>query len=405
MQEQPLPEGWEFLTLENCVEAIIDYRGKTPKKSILGIPLITTKLIKNGHITTPDEYILPEDYDEWMRRGIPQKGDVVFTTEGPLGEVAQLDGSKIALAQRIITLRGNPKILDNEYLKWLLRSEFVQKQLKPKSTGSTVTGIRQSELRKIVLLIPPLPIQHQIVALLEQAEAMKRQRQEADALTGALLHSVFFEMFGDPVRNEKGWPLKNIKEFSIPGKNAIKAGPFGSSLKKECYTKTGFKIYGQEQVIKDDLQFGNYYISQEKYEELINYSVQASDILISLVGSYGKISIVPESFEQGIINPRLMKISLNKELVLPIFFKHLFLTDGILNQVEELSHGGTMDIINVGIVKQLKFPIPPLALQQQFARIVQDVERIREQQVASGRQIEGLCDGLMQRAFAKDLIA
>jgi type I restriction enzyme S subunit len=206
------------------------------------------------------------------------------------------------------------------------------------------------------------------------------------------------------VRNEKGWPLKNIKDFSSPNKNAIKAGPFGSSLKKECYTKTGFKIYGQEQVINDDLQFGDYYISEEKYQELINYSVRAGDILISLVGSYGKISIVPESFEKGIINPRLMKISLNQELVLPIYFKHLFLTKAILNQIEELSHGGTMDIINVGIVKQLKFPVPSLDLQQQFVHIVEQVETLREKQSASREEIKGLFEELMQRAFSGELV-
>jgi type I restriction enzyme S subunit len=114
---------------------------------------------------------------------------------------------------------------------------------------------------------------------------------------------------------------------------------------------------------------------------------------------------VPESFEQGIINPRLMKISLNQELVLPIFFKYLFLTKAILNQIEELSHGGTMDIINVGIVKQLKFPVPPLALQQQFARVVESVERIRERQEESKREIYSLFDGLIQRAFGGELIA
>ena len=99
-----------------------------------------------------------------------------------------------------------------------------------------------------------------------------------------------------------------------------------------------------------------------------------------------------------------MKISLNQELALPIFFKHLFLTEGILNQVEEFSHGGTMDIINVGIVKQLKFPIPPLTLQKQFARVVESVERIREQQLASGKEIEGLREGMMAKAFAGELV-
>ncbi len=76
------------------MDAIIDYRGKTPKKTKSGIPLITVKIIKNGRIQSIGEFIAEEDYEPWMRRGIPENGDVVLTTEAPLGEVAQLDSRK-----------------------------------------------------------------------------------------------------------------------------------------------------------------------------------------------------------------------------------------------------------------------------------------------------------------------
>jgi len=76
--------------------ALIDYRGKTPTKTSFGIPLITAKVVKGGRIETPDEFIAVDDYEPWMRRGIPKAGDVVMTTEAPLGEVAQLQ--RFALA-------------------------------------------------------------------------------------------------------------------------------------------------------------------------------------------------------------------------------------------------------------------------------------------------------------------
>ena len=91
------PEDWEMTTLEECMEAIIDYRGKTPRKTTCGIPLITAKVVKNGRIETPDEFIDPSEYDEWMRRGLPRKGDVLVTTEAPLGEVAQIENPKVAV--------------------------------------------------------------------------------------------------------------------------------------------------------------------------------------------------------------------------------------------------------------------------------------------------------------------
>jgi type I restriction enzyme, S subunit len=85
------PDDWELATLEDCVEAIIDYRGKTPRKTAFGIPLITAKVVKGGRIETPDEFIDPSEYDQWMQRGLPRKGDVLITTEAPLGEVAQIE--------------------------------------------------------------------------------------------------------------------------------------------------------------------------------------------------------------------------------------------------------------------------------------------------------------------------
>ena len=117
---------WQTLPLEDCMEAIIDYRGKTPRKSSFGIPLITAKIVKDGRILEPNEFIPFEDYDERMSRGLPKAGDVVITTEGPLGEVGQLDNRKVSVGQRLITLRGRSGFLDNTYLKYLMMSDFVQ---------------------------------------------------------------------------------------------------------------------------------------------------------------------------------------------------------------------------------------------------------------------------------------
>src|SRR5690554_6223449 len=89
----------KIYTLEDAVSSLIDYRGKTPNKTAWGIPLITAKIVKSGRIEKPKEFIDPSEYSMWMRRGIPQAGDVVITTEAPLGEVAQLPNGKLALAQ------------------------------------------------------------------------------------------------------------------------------------------------------------------------------------------------------------------------------------------------------------------------------------------------------------------
>lgn len=157
---------WTVLPLEDCMEAVIDYRGKTPEKTAFGIPLITAKVVKGGRIETPDEFIAVDDYDAWMRRGIPNTGDVVITTEAPLGEVAQLGTERVALAQRLIALRGKTGLLDNGFLKFLMQSEDVQKQLRARASGTTVLGIKQTELRKVLLSLPPFGKQRAIAYIL-----------------------------------------------------------------------------------------------------------------------------------------------------------------------------------------------------------------------------------------------
>ncbi len=188
--------------LEECMSAIIDYRGKTPRKTSIGVPLITAKIVKGGRIEPPNEFIDPDEYDSWMRRGIPRIGDVLLTTEAPLGEVAQLSDDRIALAQRLILLRGKPGVLDNTYLKFLLISEPIQSQLHGRASGTTVVGIKQSELRKVMLPLPPIDEQRAIAGVLgaldDKIEQNRRTTQALERLVRAIFRAWFVDF--EPVK-------------------------------------------------------------------------------------------------------------------------------------------------------------------------------------------------------------
>jgi type I restriction enzyme S subunit len=193
---------WTVRPLEDCMAALIDYRGKTPQKTFFGIPLITAKVVKGGRIETPDEFIAADDYESWMRRGIPEPGDIVITTEAPLGEVAQLGPERVALAQRLIALRGKKGLLDNGFLKFLMQSAEVQDQLRARASGTTVLGIKQSELRKILLSLPPIEEQRAIAHILgtldDKIELNRRMSETLEAIARALFKSWFVDF--DPVR-------------------------------------------------------------------------------------------------------------------------------------------------------------------------------------------------------------
>lgn len=191
------PTHWQIKNLEDVMEAIIDYRGKTPKKSSNGIPLITARVVKNGRFLPAKEFLEPDVYEKWMTRGFPKVGDVVLTTEAPLGEVAQIKDTNVGLAQRIITLRGKEGVLDNDYLLYCLQSPLVQHELYSRSTGTTVVGIKQKELKQVRLPIPPLAEQKKIAVILsnidEKIDINEKLINELQTITKAYFNSLFVD--------------------------------------------------------------------------------------------------------------------------------------------------------------------------------------------------------------------
>lgn len=194
-------EGWVETTIGAEIK-FIDYRGKTPVKTLSGVRLITAKNVKMGYLQeTPMEFIATASYKGWMTRGIPKKGDVLFTTEAPLANVAQLDtDERVAFAQRIIIMQPNAARLDSTFLKYLLLSQPVQQRIRTKGTGATVQGIKASLLKLIEISFPKsLATQQEIVSKLDDvreetqrlARLYERKLAALEELKKSLLHQAF----------------------------------------------------------------------------------------------------------------------------------------------------------------------------------------------------------------------
>ncbi|MEQ9011844.1 restriction endonuclease subunit S [Algiphilus sp.] len=180
----------------------LDYRGKTPPKSDRGVPLITAKNVRMGFIKTePAEFVEEGAYEEWMKRGFPEEGDVLFTTEAPLANVAQLtiDG-KVVIGQRLITMQTDHSEIDPCFLKWSLLSPQMQNDIHSQATGATVLGIKAKLLKKITLHVPAsLEKQREIGFSCETAFAKKneleqqymRKLESLLALRQKILHGAF----------------------------------------------------------------------------------------------------------------------------------------------------------------------------------------------------------------------
>lgn len=206
----------------------------------------------------------------------------------------------------------------------------------------------------------------------------------------------------------EGWKIVSISEIVEKNKHSLKAGPFGSSLKKEFYVPSGYKIYGQEQVIKDDAFYGDYYIDESKYQELKSCKVKPFDILISLVGTVGKVLMLPENCKPGVINPRLVKISLNTQVYLPKFFKYYFESSTVKSFYSGETRGTTMDVLNLGIIKTIPFPL--CAINEQY-KVIEEIEsrlsvadKMEETIQQSLLQAESLRQSILKKAFEGELV-
>ena len=184
-------------TIEEVTETLIDYRGKTPPKTSYGIKLITAKIIKDGFVQNSNlEYISEEIYETWMQRGMPRQWDILITTEAPLGEVAQLRTTeKVALAQRVILLRGNPQVIDQQYYFQVLKSSFVQAKLQMRATGTTVAGIKQSELRQVEIPYFSFPTQRKIAAILSTYDDLIENNTRRIKILEEMARAIYREWF------------------------------------------------------------------------------------------------------------------------------------------------------------------------------------------------------------------
>lgn len=256
-----------------------------------------------------------------------------------------------------------------------------------KSNGMGILHVTKGNMEELPLTLPTLPEQKKIAAVLSSVdEVIEKTRAQIDKLkdlktgmmqelltkgvgSGGVSHTEFKDSPVGPVPAR--WKVVEVGEIATQ----VKPGPFGSSLTKAMYVEKGYKVYGQEQVISSNFKVGNYFIDESKYDELSSFKVAAGDILISLVGTFGQVAVVPETFEAGIINPRLLIIRFPPKNLDPEFSAQQLRSEFVLNQLNQLQQGGTMGVLSATTVKPVKMVIPTLEEQKIIGNSVYSVDK------------------------------
>ena len=307
---------------------------------------------------------------------------------------------------------------DPTFISSAINGTEFRREAERLSTGTTRTRVSLSTIKRIHLKIPQPNEQRKIGDLIrtmdetiEQTEALIAKYQQ---IKSGLMHDLFTRGITPdghlrPTREHaptlykasplgwipKEWEVGRLSDYLDPI-NGIKPGPFGSSITKDNYTASGFRVYGQEQVIAGSLEVGDYFISPSKFAEMRGFEVLANDVLLSLVGTVGCVLVVEPPFEPGIINPRLIRLRPGRDIALAHFLKYLLLTAGIRRQLDSLAGGGTMSVINGKVIRRLVAPL--LAIHEQ-ERIVERLDALDQSVISWSDDLSKLRQqkqGLMQ---------
>src|SRR3989344_443217 len=319
-EDKKLPKGWEWNKVQDVAKLINGYAFKSNlfNEDKKGLPLIRIR-------------------------------DFLMGMDGEF-KIYEWKGEMSLLNQRVCKLTKFSEKIIPRYIFYLIQESL--QLIEDTTPFVTVKHISSNKILNIKIPVPPIQIQKEIVEILEQAERLNQRRERANEETSSVITNIFYEMFGDPTKNDKKFPVQTLKEVVANDRHSLKRGPFGGSLKKEIFVKDGYKVYEQQHAIKNNFDLGEYYITKEKYEDMLPFAVKEGDILVSCSGTIGKIAIAPKDVKHGIINQALLKITVDR------------------NKISEL---------------------------------VEKVEKIKEHQQKTTNEINTLFDALMQKAFNGEL--
>lgn len=328
-------EAWEVTSIQRSLTKVIDYRGKAPPKSDIGIPLITARNVRDGCLDfTADEYIDEQQYDSWMRRGVPKANDILFTTEAPLGNVAIFPSTgRYALGQRIITLQTDSSRCNTLYLFQLLRSQSAQKAIDSKSTGTTAKGIKSKVFVQIRLGFPTLPEQRKIAEFLTAVDQRIEQLDRKKALLEEYKKGVIQQLFSQTLRfkDDQGNDFPDWEEKELGDSIDLLSGfPFASEDildgqttqdRERVLLMRGVNI--TEGSIRHSEDQDRFYCGD--VAKLQKYRLEVGDMVIGMDGSkVGKNSALIGEAERGaLLVQRVARIRALNGTSLQFIYQHI----------------------------------------------------------------------------------
>ena len=299
--------------------------------------------------------------------------------------------------------------LDSYFLLTLVQNDNFVKVVLDNCTGTSYPAINGSELGKITVQIPSNEVEaNQIGKVfrgIDKSITLHQRKLEKLKLTKKALLQKLFPQNGSklPELRFKGftdaWEQRKFLDL-LDAQNGIRRGPFGSALKKDSFVKkSDYVVYEQQNAIYDNYET-RYFISKEKYNELIRFNIQPGDFIMSGAGTIGRISMVPDGIKKGVFNQALIRFKVNKDSINPLYFLKFMQSDMMQKQLTQANPGSAMtNLVPMDELKKWDVTIPSLEEQNRISTFINQIDAFITLHHRKLEMLKNVKKGLLQKMF------
>ncbi len=322
-------------------------------------------------------------------------GDILVSTVRPnlnaVALVTENSDNTLVASTGYCVLRCLPNA-DNKYVFYFCQSPAFIEKMVSQATGASYPAVTSAIVKECTIPLPSLEEQRRIAALLDKvSDLIAKRRAQLDKLD-LLVKSRFVEMFGDPVSNEKNWPMVTLGDIA-----EIRIGPFGSLLHQEDYITGGHALVNPSHIIEGQICIDEKLtVSDKKYDELSAYQLKIDDIVLGRRGEMGRCAVV---HQEGLLCGTGSMIIRPNTQMRPYFLQNIISNPAYKKNIEDKAVGVTMMNLNVPIVSALTVPLLPVHMQEQFIDFMGRVSKSKLTIQQSLDKLETLKKALMQQYF------
>ena len=322
---------------------------------------------------------------------IANAGDILISVRAPIGALNYAK-EKCCIGRGLAAITPNSSKFSPEFIYWFLRGKNAE--LNSKGTGSTFKAIGRKVLEETLVPNYGFEQQHACAENLKKVYAIIQMRKQELQKLDELIKAQFCEMFGS---KEPEWPIVSIGEIC----SDTRTGPFGSALRHSEFVEDGGFGLGIDNAVENKFSYNRMrYITEEKYQQLKRYTVHPGDVIITIMGTIGRSAVIPDDMPLAINTKHLACLTPDFSRVDSVFLCSAFqMHPEIQRQLIGNAKGAVMEGLNLGIIKNLKFRLPPLQRQKEFVAIFEQSDKSKVAVQAALDKAQLLFDSLMQQYF------